>query len=225
MVITDEVRTSLIENGFDCSWNLTTEVVSARADSRPELHGLVEEVAAFVSKVLAPEWLPDSKDHFVPVRGGSGEPDRILYRHAPTISRGAWEIVCNEFAIALNVDIQEPKPVATSMQAAESFRKNSGFMIRSVNLAGRQLHVTKVGAYWIVFQVFPGSTPGDEKQVRLYPWTWSESVRMAIDSQGSWLSVSVRRLPDRVDSMPKGGSGRAGGSWFDSYIAALSAPR
>lgn len=51
---------------------------------------------------------------------------------------------------------------------------------------------------------------------RFIPWTRSESLKMTMDKDGRWLILSVADLPDKVASMPAGGRGRSGGSWFMS---------
>lgn len=219
-MIPDEVSISLRENDFDCCWNLQPRDIAVRMDSRSQLKGLIDDAESFVSKVFASEWLPENrKGYLVPVKGGGREPDRLVYRYKVGGSKIDVEMICGEFSVTLNVVFPEPKPVKASEEALETYRKWNRSVIRPGGGAASEIEAIRVGGYWIVSQLFeePGN-PGERPRKRYTPWTWLESVRMAIDNQGKWLAVSLHRLPDRVDTLPKGGAGRSRGSWFDSYI-------
>jgi len=223
-MIPEDVRNSLAENGFDCCWYLSPADIGARSDSRVQLGGLVAEAEQFVREVFKAEWLPrNGKDFLVPVRGGPREPDRLLQRYKAPAGGHEMELVCGEFSVTLNAALARPAPVAGPDQAMETYRDWAWQMIRADGVAVWKLESAKIGSYWKVVRVFQElERPGEPPQVRYTPWSWPESVRTAIDRKGNWVSVSVLRLPDRMDSMPKGGAGRSRGSWFDAYIASLS---
>jgi hypothetical protein len=219
-MIPEHVSISLRENGFDCCWNLQPRDIAVRMDSRSQLKGLIDDAESFVSKVFTSEWLPESrKGYLVPIKGGGREPDRLVYRYKVEGNKIDVEMVYGEFSVTLNVAFPEPKPVKASEEALEIYRKWNRLVLRSEGGTTSQIEAMRVEGYWIVYQVFEKSVnSGERPQKRYTPWTWSESVRMAIDSQGKWLAISVNRLPDRVDTLPKGRAGRSQGSWFDSYI-------
>jgi len=73
------------------------------------------------------------------------------------------------------------------------------------------VEVLDKGNYFIVKKILYD----ENKNRRYWPWTQSESVKMASDKDGRWLILSVMDdLPQKVSSMPSGGRGRGYGSWF-----------
>jgi len=221
-MISEKVAWSLRENDFDCCWRLQQRELDEQTDRRPQLQALIGDAESFAGKVFAAEWLPANKEHFLkPVKGRGGEPDRLVHRFRPDGKNVDVELVGGEFTITLNVTA-DSKPAASSEAVLAMYRSLIPGLIRSDNTETPKLVARWVDdSYWIVSKVFAEPDPAGEQLERYTPWTWLESVRMAIDRQGKWLSVSVRRLPDRVDSMPKGGTGRARGSWFDSYVSSV----
>jgi len=77
------------------------------------------------------------------------------------------------------------------------------------------LEIIELPEFWLVQQVLMNE---QGNQRRYIPWTWPESVKMAIDKHGRWLSVSVKNLPASVSSMPAGFRGRSHGHWFDANV-------
>lgn len=223
-MIPQNVVLSLRENGFDSYWHLPQREIDARKDSRPQLQGLIREAEDFASRVFAPEWLPEEKTGYLtPLKGLQGEPDVLLHRYKAGKTKVDVEMVCGEFSITLNVANPQVKPIPTSEAALAAYRLWSSSIINPEKAQQSELIAKRVESYWIVSRVFEESGPAGT-QKRYTPWTWLESVRLAIDSQGKWLALGVSRLPDRVDSMPKGGRGRSQGSWFDYYVSSLEKP-
>ena len=75
----------------------------------------------------------------------------------------------------------------------------------------KNIEILDKGNYFIVRKIIYD----ENKNRRYWPWTQSESVKMAFDKDGHWLILSAMDgLPQKVSSMPPGGRGRGYGSWF-----------
>jgi len=209
------LRVLLIDYGFLALFGVGMDEMQPRVDPQEALVPLVIESEAFVETCLKMEWLQqDHKPYLVPVRGASdADSDLLIARY--DIQGRAVNLVAGEFLITISVAGLSPD-VLDSQDSVRSFYKEwiSRFVQTSDKLAVLPVDVEELGGLWILTRAL---TDGKGKR-RWEPWTWPESIRMAVSKNGDWLSLAIERLPAEMNSMPKGGAARAGQGWFDDFI-------
>lgn len=204
----------LRSDSFDSCVLLAPAELTKRSDHRPAVGQLARAAEARVRHVMRPDWLPaDTELSFSPLKGTAAEPDRLLCRYA--VRKHQVEIAAGEFGMTVTILAPSGQALATEADVARAYRHWAASLFGAPGgPAKAPVDARKAKGYWTAAPVLEDKdAPGKRRWI---PWTWRESVRVALDPEGRWLSCSVRWLPDESASMPAGGRGRAGSGWFDA---------
>ncbi|MCI5113778.1 MAG: hypothetical protein D3921_08455 [Candidatus Electrothrix sp. AW1] len=211
-----EAKDFLKGAGFTVMHEKDISSLARNADGRAGLNDVAVRLEKILHRILNKKWLPDdtTKTRLLPIRGQENESDIFINRYK--VDSYQVELVVDENRLTIIITSQEDRKLLGEEKDIRSVHDEWIERVLNVPKADKQHAVSlkKEAKMWLVERSLR-DTNNAEKQ-RYIAESWSESLKVALGKDGSWIAVSLDyHLPRIASGMPAGGRGRVSGSWFD----------
>lgn len=210
---TPESQALLAQMGFDCCSHISSDKIPQLYPAQIDTSELRNRVLSTIERIISGDVVQGIKGDLVAIQGDEYQPDRFIYRHEDQIE--STEIVIGQYSTTITIISSTNKTLfsnsplkfadAYSIWAKKVF--NLDFSLPS------EYDVKEYEDFWVGVPVLYNPVDGKRRYI---PWTWSESIKLALDKKGFWLSFNVNHnMQDKAVGPPKrsrGVSTRTG--WF-----------
>ena len=210
-----------LTGGFDCRLMRSESELMNTAISSKRMRSAGNALERKVRECIRAPWIPlNTVGFLVPVRGSKDEPDAFVFRHE--VAEKLVELVVREKSLTVSMFLLDASGIDTPEKARNAYLKWCGELTAmAVEPEKFLVNVRDKGAYWFVDRdleeerrhggPYPWGAGGREA------WSWPESVAMALDKNGEWLSMCMS-YGKGTGGPVAGWSFRLSGTWFDEWL-------
>lgn len=204
------LRTNLQDYGFQIH-NPSAKDYELTRDNRECLNQLATLAKKEICSILKSEILPlEEKIEFYPSFSNTLNKDILIFTFSS--ENDQIEIVVDESTITITLIPEEKIEYLQLSEVKKYYHLITNKFLKNV-FKSDTVTIKDMTDYWLIKKVL---LEKDTKKIKYIPWTWMESVLVAVAKNGGWISFSIQRLPEVSTSMPAGGKYRISGSWFEN---------